>query len=501
MNFYTSILCCSLFLLQAATYCAEEHFNIPAEAAGTVGQLQYWDITQSHPKLAQWLAVRYYQQHNIPITSKRLTGTDFTGRIAWRHDGKILAIGSRHAILLYNREGDQIGSLDHDGEDVAGLAWSPDGTILASGTNKGNIRLWDLNGRMIAAPFVLKREIQSPYLMLEWSPNSQILAVGTLSPWQQLSLINRQGNKIASTAHDEGIYNLAWNADGTRLAFVTADGHSYLLDNNGNQLQKLCDGGCFRIAWSPDGRVLATRLDSHVYLWDRDGNYTGITLDGHSKIDGLDWSPEGNILATGGEWGNLLFWNREGQQIANPQASGPISGLMWSADGKILAQFYHEYTEPKNEHYVHITLRGRDGQRINSQSGKELGWSHDGNIAALVYGNATIRFFDSTLQQIGHESTCLASMPDKLVWNPGGTKLVTYGRQEMHLWDLIPTPLRAECKMLTVDQIMLLLRIYQYAQHNQIMLMNATRYQVYLSLPTVIHDIVQPYVRTRWQQQ
>ena len=309
-------------------------------------------------------------------------------------------------------------------------------------------------------------------------------------------MLNRDGSKIAdSKGLAEGFYKLAWNADGSRLAVVTLE-HIYLFDSNGNQIRKFPDFFRRAIAWSPEGTILAAASDFEVYLYDNNGNFTGITLRGRSKIGGLAWSPDGSILATGGERGDLLFWNREGLQIGASRDVGPISpALKWSEDGKILVDLLRDYEDESNRGYSqHITLWRRDGHRIGSHVGGSIGWSNDRNIAALGYKDSTIRFFDSTLQQIGTPSTGLKFPAENLKWNPGGMKLAAYNDQELSLWNLIPPPLQAEFKTLTIDQIMFLLRVYQYAKRNQTMNLNPARRQIYASLPTVIHDIIRPYV-------
>ena len=195
---------------------------------------------------------------------------------------------------LMHRAGMVLGG---SGRAVASVAWSRDGTRIVSGGADGWIRIWDA-GR--------GRELRA---------------------W---------------TAHPGGVRSVAWSPDGGRIASGGADMSLRVWDAaDGRQLSArhahTAPANC--VAWSPDATRIATGGDGDgtVKIWDaepggppgaRPGSRAAARI-GESPVRtwripsnnayGVAWSPDGRRLATSHNDDVVRIW--EADRDAPPQAA------------------------------------------------------------------------------------------------------------------------------------------------------------------------------------
>ncbi|HVO99038.1 MAG TPA: hypothetical protein VMT15_13265 [Bryobacteraceae bacterium] len=150
--------------------------------------------------------------------------------IAIGPDGSTLAAGYWDAIILWNMlTGKKLAAIIGVGRYVGGLSFSPDGNLLAAGTDAGGLQLWDAIGHSrVASIDIGGGDVSRP----EFSPDGRFVAVG--------------------------VY-------GTGTAWLVEVPRGKIIDR-----QKVSDLGCGSVAFSPDGRFLITPSTGGLIKWPYD---------------------------------------------------------------------------------------------------------------------------------------------------------------------------------------------------------------------------------------
>jgi RNA polymerase sigma factor (sigma-70 family) len=206
-------------------------------------------------------------------------------------DGRTLALeGEGHALLLWDTAaGKEIGRLEGHGKRVVGLAFSPAGGRLASGSiEDSTVRLWDLATRKELRRFTYAAH------SLAFSPDGALLVAG---------------------GEDEGVR--VWQA---------ADGKELLhLPDDETHWTRACS-----VSFSPDGRTLATgSMNGQVRLWEAATGKLRHFLGGYEGwLAAPAFSPDGRLLAAGGSSTATLLWDlRAPGRLRAPRSAEDVRAL------------------------------------------------------------------------------------------------------------------------------------------------------------------------------
>jgi WD domain, G-beta repeat/AAA domain len=265
---------------------------------------------------------------------------------------------------------------------IRAVAWSPDGTTLASGSDDNTVKVW------------------------AW-PSGELLR--TLA------------------GHSDWVWAVAWSPDGTTLASGSDDKTVKVWAwPSGELLRTLANHSSVirAVAWSPDGMTLASgSWDNTVKVWAWPSGELRRTLVGHSgPVLAGAWSPDGKTLASGSNDKTVKVWAWPSGELLRTLAdhNSPVSAVAWSPDGKTLASGSNDNTVkvwawPSGE--LRRTLADHNSPV------SAVAWSPDSKTLASGSGDNTVKVWDTAAGDIQMDITLLpgnewlAYHPQKLVYN------------------------------------------------------------------------------------
>jgi hypothetical protein len=247
-------------------------------------------------------------------------------RTAVTPDGRLLATGAplTGEVRLWDNAGKELATLGRHAGGVAGVAFSADGKLLASAGNDGVLRLWDVVTRKEVRQFPIPNDLGGA---LAFSPDGRRLALVGLNFGPRGGSTPRvfdlsTGKELFQLSGARPLVSVAYSPDGRLLATgsdTRGDGVQLWDPATGREVGR-CAGtgrGVFCLAFAPDGRFLASggdELDSVDRLWEIATCQEVARFRGHhSGASAVAFTSDGRTLATGGGDATILLWDLAGK--------------------------------------------------------------------------------------------------------------------------------------------------------------------------------------------
>jgi WD40 repeat protein len=265
--------------------------------------------------------------------------------LAWSPDGTLLATCAVSGpIHVYDAaRGSQIWSDKGHGFGTASLSWSADGTLLATGGQDGLCRVWDAKtGTPLHALDCAGEWVEHvAYNPLGGTPKSRHLLATASGRFVRLWAPN--GDLLRTYGpHPSTVAALQWKP-GTQELLSAAYGALSMWQPSKDEPLKRYEwkGSILSIACSPDGRYIATGdQDSTIHFWQtktgRDLQMSGYP----AKVRELAWEATSCFLASGGS-DVVTIWNcTKSPAGTRPTAleghEGLLSALAYQRRGRLL---------------------------------------------------------------------------------------------------------------------------------------------------------------------
>jgi WD40 repeat protein len=237
--------------------------------------------------------------------------------VDWAKSGSILGIGNTASeIEVWDASTlKQVAVLRGHIDQVNRVRWSPDGSMFASASSDGTVRIWENRQRTTLMTFQgPDSDTSNPALCVAWSPDGKHIVAGygngAVEVWD---LKTRQGRLLegqqANDSRTKAVWGIAWSPNGGLIISPRYDGiiHVWNVGSGKNLTILQSDDLPNDVEWSPDGRIFASSSDKGtVQLWESRTFKNILTLQGREdvgRVYPVSWSPDGRLLVGGSEWG------------------------------------------------------------------------------------------------------------------------------------------------------------------------------------------------------
>lgn len=258
-------------------------------------------------------------------------------------DGKLLATGCNRTAQIYDTATGKLVRVLQDKQTqtqgdlyIRSVCFSPDGSVLATGAEDRQIRIWDIEAGEIKSVFSgHKQEIYA----LEFSRDGKTLASGsgdkTVRIWDVESGTERH---ILYTSpgldYGPGVTSISISPDGRLVAAGALDTFVRLWDTSTGKLKGRLKGhkdSIYSVCFSPDGKTLVSgSLDKTIKVWDMSSTIKTLevndddvqtpssciaTFVGHKDyVLSVSCSPQGDWIASGSKDRCVQFWDPKTNQ-------------------------------------------------------------------------------------------------------------------------------------------------------------------------------------------
>ena len=235
-------------------------------------------------------------------------------------------------------------------EGVIGVAFSPDGTRIASGSGGRfgrwggwdyAVHLWDANtGSHLRTLNGHRDRVNS----LSFSPDGATLASGSYDDTARLWDVNTGSHLRTLDGHTDWIRDVSFSPDGTTIATASGDNTVRLWDANTGRELRILKGHTTWVrsaSFSPDGKTIVSgSYDDTARLWDANTGSELRTLKGHrAGAASVLFSPDGTIILSGSYDGTARLWDANtGSELHTLTGhTGAVVNVAFSPDGTTVA--------------------------------------------------------------------------------------------------------------------------------------------------------------------
>jgi WD40 repeat protein len=340
------------------------------------GEIQIWELTGLDPAIqskpaASWEAHTTAAPRTVFIPGCNLvasagdntirlwhiaTGKEFDPlvgdhqalhAVAFSPDGSALATtGLDQHVRVWDTVGggERINALPQEYEGRS-VAFSPIGKLLASSA-WGIVKLWDAETGVLLARFQLRgrrtTRVGFPHNGSLLSATGQDSNFALAANYEALLWDVRERKEVFRRKFDQPLAGGEFSPDGDTLTLCRHDGTLQVWDTNADKERSALPGSTvanYVIAYSPDRAVVIKAKEAQLLQCDLAKNTERIVHNEHgSRISSVAFSPDGRFLASADYSGRLVVWDRmAAHRFIAWQFPGMVNQVVFAADNRHIA--------------------------------------------------------------------------------------------------------------------------------------------------------------------
>lgn len=331
-------------------------------------------------------------------------------------------------------------------------AFSPDSTMLATGSGDSTVRIWDVLTGMPSA--VLSGQHKSWILTVAWSSCGKYLLSGckdnSVLVWTNLD--SSSPSCIALKGHSKPVTCAVWEPYGLRVATGSMDNSVKLWHGSSGQCLVTLSSHTapvMQVRWSSvTGRVYSGGRDRVVKVWDPSGrhicdlkghghwiNTIALNSDAIARTRKTKEECEATLASVGGERVlsgsddmTMILWKGDKQVARMTGHQKPVNSAVFSPDGRFIASGSFDKSvrlwSALTGQYI-AAFRGHVGDVYL------LAWSIDSRMLVSCSKDSTIKVWDCQTKKLKEDLPGHADEVFAVDWSPDGSAVASGGRDKV----------------------------------------------------------------------